>query len=98
MRQSKGVSSARDGMVKDQAGSTTTPIMSSATRAHEDSFMSWGTEAGADCVFLRQSWVCWQGWSHGSIDMRSSAESRSVVGARQRELPSFVSCEAEVCF
>jgi hypothetical protein len=89
MRQSSGVSSARDGMVKDQAGSTTTPmlvfggVMLLATQAHGCYLMSWGMNTGRQFLrILRLSWVWWQGWSRESIDVRSPAESRNVVGVR----------------
>jgi hypothetical protein len=88
MRQSSGVSSARDGMVKDQAGSTKTPmlvfggVILLATQAHGCYFMSWGMNIERRFYesFVFHGW--WQGWSRESIDVRSPAESRNVVGVR----------------
>jgi hypothetical protein len=93
MRQSKGVSSASDGMVKDQAGSTKTPIVFgrfgrvvlSATQAHGwmlvhgMRFKNTASRFSDPSLFMGVV----ARWSRRSIDVRSPAESRNVVGVRQ---------------
>jgi hypothetical protein len=53
-----------------------------ATQAHGCYFMSWGMNTGRRFYesFVFHGW--WQWWSRESIDVRSPAESRNVVGVR----------------